>query len=26
VVLDEDGEISGTPGTILEKYEDLSKA
>jgi len=26
VVLDEDGEISGTPGTILEKYEALSKA
>ena len=26
VVLDEDGEISGTPGTILEKFEGLSKA
>ena len=26
VVIDEDGDISGVPGTILEKYEDLSKA
>ena len=26
IVLDEDGEISGTPGTILEKFEALSKA
>ena len=26
VVVDEDGDISGVPGTILEKYEDLSKA
>ena len=26
VVLDEDGEISGNPGTILEQYEDISKA
>ena len=26
VVLDEDGDISGTPGTILEKYEGVSKA
>ena len=26
VVLDEDGDISGTPGTVLEKYEAVSKA
>ena len=26
IVLDEDGLISGTPGTILEKYEAVSKA
>mgnify|MGYP003316115026 FL=1 len=26
VVIDEDGDISGVPGTILEKYEDVSKA
>ncbi len=26
VVLDEDGEISGVPGTVLEKYEAVSKA
>jgi len=26
VVLDEDGSISGTPGTILEQYEAVSKA
>ena len=26
VVLDEDGLISGTPGTVLETYENLSKA
>ena len=26
LVLDEDGDISGTPGTVLEKYEAVSKA
>ncbi len=26
VVIDEDGDISGVPGTILEQYEDVSKA
>ena len=26
VVIDEDGDVSGVPGTILEKYEDVSKA
>ena len=25
VVIDEDGEITGVPGTILETYEGLSK-